>query len=89
MSEALTRAQENSSGFKQYLLAGYYVAAANLSLSTIAAGLLMMLFGYLVVENVHEVFAGMFGIWGASLVIVGAVAYAVLWANRIIARVTD
>lgn len=89
MSQALTRAEENSSGFRRYLLVGYYLMASNVSLSTIAAGVLMMLTGWLVVENVHNVFAGMFGIWGFSLVILGTVAYAALWANRIIARVTD
>lgn len=36
----------------------------------------------------HQVFAGMFGVWGASLVVIGVAAYAVLLANKIYARLT-
>lgn len=37
----------------------------------------------------HDVFAGMFGVWGASLVVIGGAAYGVMWANKLYARVTQ
>lgn len=37
----------------------------------------------------HSVFAGMFGVWGASLVVIGGAAYGVMWANKLYARVTQ
>lgn len=36
----------------------------------------------------HQVFAGMFGVWGASFVLIGVAAYAVLWANQLYARLS-
>lgn len=85
----MERAREQSSGFKMYLLAAYYLAAGNISLTTIAMGVVVVILGATVVSQVHDVFAGMFGIWGASMVLFGAIAYAALWANRLIARYTE
>lgn len=89
MSQALTRSRENSSGYRKYLLASYYLATGNLSVTTILSGVLLIALGGTVVAAFHAVFGAMFAIWGASLVLVGVVAYGVLLANRFWAQMSE
>jgi FtsH-binding integral membrane protein len=98
MRQELERAREESSGYKAYLLGLYYFVTGNYSLVVILFGLSMIAFGGLILSGrfavgpleaiTHQVFAGMFGVWGASLVVIGVAAYAVMWANKIYARIS-
>lgn len=102
MRQALERADEDATGAKKYPLAGYYFLANNLSLVTVLLGVSMVVAGATVLsgrpsvlfETVpplsalsHEVFAGMFGVWGASIALLGGLGYGVLLANKLLARV--
>jgi hypothetical protein len=99
MRQELERAREESSGYKAYLLGLYYFITGNYSLVVILIGLGLIAFGALVLTGdfavgplnaiTHQVFAGMFGVWGASLVVIGVAAYAVMWANKIYARISQ
>lgn len=99
MREELERAREETEGTKVYLLATYYFVTGNYSFVVILAGLGMMAFGALILSGelavgpleaiTHDVFAGMFGVWGATLVVIGVSAYSIMWANKIYARVTQ
>ena len=89
MSQSMARAREQSSGPRQYLLGLYYLAAGNLSLTTVAVGAVVYLLGGLVVVNYHDVLGPMVAIWGISIAVLGAVSYALLWINKMRARVTD
>jgi len=99
MRQELERAREESSGVKAYLLGLYYFITGNYSLVVILFGLALIAFGALILSGrlavgplgalEHQVFAGMFGVWGASLVVIGAAAYAVMWANKIYARISQ
>lgn len=89
MSQALAKSRENSTGYRQYLLASYYLAAGNLSVTTIAVGVFLIALGGTIVAGFHAVFGAMFGIWGATLVLVGVLAYAVLLGNRVWARASE
>jgi len=99
MRQELERAREESSGYKAYLLAVYYFVTGNYSLVVILTGLGLIAFGALILSGrfavgpldaiTHQVFAGMFGVWGASLVVIGVSAYAVLFANKIYARLSQ
>jgi hypothetical protein len=85
----IERAREQSSGVKMYLLAAYYLAMANLSLTTMLGGVVVVAIGALVLDGLHAVFAGMFGIFGVSFVVLGALSYALLWANKLYAMYTE
>lgn len=89
MSYAMQRAEEQSSGIRLYLLAAYYLAAGHLSVTTILFGGLLILIAATVLSGLHDVFAGMFGIWGVTFILFGAVAYLFLLANRIYAHVSE
>ncbi|MFB6150651.1 MAG: hypothetical protein ABEJ40_02485 [Haloarculaceae archaeon] len=97
MVEAFNRASESSEGVRMYLLTLYYLAAGNLSISTMVLGALFIVLGATVVPSINtgmrarpgDVLAGMFGVWGASLIALGGIVYAALWANRIYARLSD
>lgn len=103
MKRELERAREETSGFNVYLLAGYYFVTGNYSLLVVLSGLGFILFGATALSGrpeavfgidqlswmQHGVFAGMFGVWGASLIVIGVSAYAVLWANKMYARFTS
>lgn len=101
MRRSLERANAEATGAKRYPLACYYFLANNMSMVAVLAGLGMMAFGATVLSGrpqflfeaveplnalTHAVFAGMFGVWGATLVLLGALAYGVLWANQLLAR---
>lgn len=93
MSKAIQTARRESSGWRMYLLAGYYLLTAKFSLTVAFLGVLLIGFGALVDasgvgENNASVMAGMFGIWGASLVVLGLLAYGVLFANKKYAELT-
>jgi len=102
MKRSLERASAETTGAKRYPLAAYYFLANNMSVVTVLSGLGMMAFGATVLSGrpavlfgpdgplngvSHGVFAGMFGVWGATLVVLGVLAYGVLWANQVIARI--
>jgi hypothetical protein len=99
MRQELERAREESSGNKAYLLGLYYFVTGNYSLVVILFGLAVIAFGALVLTGqfavgpldaiTHQVFAGMFGVWGATLVVIGVAAYGVMFANKIYARVSQ
>lgn len=98
MSKAIQTARRESSGWRMYLLAGYYLSTTKFSLTVAFGGVLLIGLGAVVhpimdsvgrgSENV-EVMAGMFGIWGASLVLLGLVAYGILFANKKYAEMTS
>lgn len=98
MKRELERGREETSGFNVYLLALYYFVTGNYSLMVVLFGLGMMGFGAFILEGTlaigplsglqHGVFAGMFGVWGASLVVIGVTAYAILLANKLYAQFT-
>jgi FtsH-binding integral membrane protein len=99
MRQELERAREESSGSKAYLLGLYYFITGNYSLVVILFGLALIAFGALILTGQfavgplaaieHQVFAGMFGVWGASLVVIGVAAYAVMWVNKIYAQISQ
>lgn len=82
----MEKARQEASGVRAYLLGGYYVLSGNMSLAVAAAGVLMIAVGALVLPGRHDVFAAMFGVWGATLVVIGVVARGILWANQVYAR---
>lgn len=92
MVKALERARTDTEGWQVYLLAAYYFLANNVSVVAILVGIGMWFFGgtILIGEPVdiveHHVFAGMFGVWGASIVLLGVLAYAILLVNKLFVR---
>ncbi len=86
MSQALESARHESSGAKMYVLALYYILSGNFSLVVALFGVLLVVLGATVMEGLHATLAGMFGIWGVSFVILGLLAYTILWANKMYAR---
>lgn len=86
MSQALEAARHESSGAKMYLLALYYLLAGNFSLVVVVFGIVLLVLGATVMESLHPTLAGMFGIWGVSLVGIGLLVYTLLWLNQIYAR---
>jgi hypothetical protein len=99
MRQELERAREETEGSSVYALATYYFVTGNYSLMVVLVGVLMTLFGGLIVSGrfavgplgalQHDVFAGMFGVWGATLVLIGATFYGIMWANKIYARISQ
>lgn len=92
MGKALERARTDTEGWTVYLLTAYYFLANNVSVVAILLGIGMWLFGgtILIGQPVdvieHHVFAGMFGVWGASIALLGALAYAILLVNKLYIR---
>lgn len=92
MRNALEKANRETSGAKAYLLALYFALAGNLSLVIALAGVVLIALGATLLSGVpvstleHGVFAAMFGVWGAALVLIGAAARGVLVANQLYAR---
>jgi len=99
MKQELERAREESDGASMYALATYYFITGNYSLMVVLTGVGMILFGGLIVSGQfavgplsvlqHDVFSGMFAVWGATLVLIGATAYGVMWANKMYARISQ
>lgn len=89
MSQALSKAGRNTSGIRQYVLAAYYLAAGNLSLTSMGVGAIVIAFGGLVITQYNAVLGPMIAIFGGTIVVVGAIAYTVLWGNRIIAHLSE
>lgn len=102
MRQSLERAEAETTGAKVYLLACYYLLANNMSLVTVLFGLCLMGFGATVLSGrprvlfevveplnvlTHGVFAAMFGVWGGTMVVIGGIAYGILWANKLFARI--
>lgn len=86
MSKALESARHESSGVRMYVLALYYLLSGNFSLVVALFGVVLIVLGATVMPSVHGVFAGMFGIWGVTLIILGLLAYTILWANQMYAK---
>jgi hypothetical protein len=123
MSQAVERANQETSGARAYVLAGYYVLAGNFSLVLVLFGLGFIGLGATVVNGTptlvfggedgivsvlwgvpdtasdfsevagvvlaNRTLAGMFGVWGTTFVLLGAILYGVLFANKMYARLTS
>lgn len=88
MIKAMESASQESSGVRMYLLAVYYLMAGNVSLTISFFGVILAVLGATVVGLYHDIFAGMFGVWGATLFIFGLMMYTLLWANKLYAQRT-
>jgi len=88
MSQAMENARLESDGFKQYILALYYLLTMSFSITIAVVGLGFVAFGAFVLPGIHDVMAGMFGVWGISLILFGVLVYVFLWLNQLYARVT-
>lgn len=92
MLESLSRARADTEGWKVYPLAAYYFLANNVSVVAVLIGLGTIAFGATLLSGVpvgtieHPVLAGMFGVWGASIALIGVAAYTILLANKLFAR---
>lgn len=92
MSQAMTRANQMSSGYKKYLLAFYYIASAKISLTIAGFGLLLVGLGAATDPlgpesynfGVHPInaFSGIIAVVGISFFVFGILIYLVLLANR-------
>lgn len=92
MSQAFERADHEADGTKKYLLAGYYALAGNFSLVVILFGLFVIGFGATALNGMfgvleHRILAGMFGVWGTSIVLLGVLTYVGFWLNDLYARI--
>lgn len=97
MVHAIETASEEASGWRMYVLATYYLLFGNFSITVIGFGLVMIGVGASLeplVEalNINSpnaaIMAGIAGIWGASLILLGVLGYGLLWANAKYARIT-
>jgi membrane-bound ClpP family serine protease len=86
MINAMESASQESSGVRMYLLAVYYLMAGNFSLTISFFGVILVALGATVISQYHDVFAGMFGVWGATLFVFGLVMYTLLWVNKLYAQ---
>lgn len=92
MVKSLERARTDTTGWKVYLLAAYYFLANNVSVVAVLLGVAMWLFGGTLLRGQpvdvieHHVFAGMFGVWGASIALLGVLAYVILLGNKLFLR---
>lgn len=96
MRKAIETASQEASGWRMYVLAAYYLLFGNFALTVALLGVLMVGFGRLLQwigasqdfgGNV-PVMAGIFGIWGVTLVLFGIVGYGIFWANAKYAEIT-
>jgi membrane-bound ClpP family serine protease len=83
MIKAMESASQETSGVRVYLLAAYYLMAGNFSLTVSFFGVIVIVLGATVISQYHAVYAGMFGVWGASMFVFGLVMYTLLWANKL------
>lgn len=94
MRESLERASAEASGVGMYVLALYYFLANNFAVVIVIFGFLTIGFGATIMSGIpvdyvqHDVLAGMFGVWGASLIVLGVAIYGIFWANKVYARIT-
>ncbi|CCQ34005.1 hypothetical protein HLRTI_001989 [Halorhabdus tiamatea SARL4B] len=68
---AVNSAREDASGVQMVLLAVWYWMASHIALTVAIFGALMMVIGATVLQGVNNVFAGMFGVWGFSFILLG------------------
>lgn len=80
MGRSLQSAGNEADGVQQYLLAAYYWMSSHVSLTVAVCGVLLIALGASVVSRLNAVFAGMFGVWGAALVVFGVGSHIVLLA---------
>lgn len=88
MLEVIEEARQEATGGRMYLLALYYFLSRNLSVVAVLFGVFLVLLGGLVVPQYHRILAGMIGVWGVTMVVLGAVAYVFFLASDLIARAT-
>jgi uncharacterized membrane protein len=82
MNRQIKRSREESSGWKTYPLAGYYLISSNLLLTLAILGSVLLAIGAFFLPSWNEILAGMFGVWGASLVAIGLGSFSLFWLNR-------
>ncbi|MFB6202187.1 MAG: hypothetical protein ABEI98_09275 [Halorhabdus sp.] len=68
---SIESARQDTSGWQMYLLALWYWTSSHVSLTIAIFGVLMIVVGGTLLRGVHSVFAGMFGVWGATLILLG------------------
>lgn len=96
MRRAIETANEEASGWRMYVLTAYYLLFGNFALTVVLFGLLMIGFGRFLqwVASTQgfggnvPIMAGIFGIWGVTLVVFGIVGYGIFWANAKYAELT-
>lgn len=94
MRAALERASAETSGVGMYLLAAYYFLANNFAIVLMIFGALTIVWGATIMSGIpiglleHQTLAGMFGVWGVSIIALGVFLYAIFWVNQLIARLT-
>ncbi|MCU4741260.1 hypothetical protein OB955_06195 [Halobacteria archaeon AArc-m2/3/4] len=97
MVNAIETAREEASGWRMYVLAAYYLLFGNFSITVIALGIVMIGAGASlepIVDTLNidspnaAIMAGIAGIWGVSLILLGVLGYGILWANAKYAQVT-
>lgn len=80
--------ERNTTGIGSAVLSGYRLAVSNLALSTVLAGVVIIALGATVIAPLHGVLGGMFGVWGASLVLLGVGAIAFYRLTALVAGAT-
>lgn len=90
MRDAFETASREASGWRKHVLAAYYLLTANFSLTVAGFGVVLMGIGVALIPieaalgldttNI-PILAGMFGIWGATLVLLGLLAYGFFWTT--------
>lgn len=80
--------EDDLSGISGTLLRGYYFFRRSISMSIALFGVLLILIGP-VVQQFHPIFGGMFGIWGASFIIVGVGIYVLFWGSHELGKRLD
>ena len=68
---SLESARQEASGTRMYLLAVWYWIGSHLALTIAIIGALSIVIGATVLPGDSPVFAGMFGVWGVTLIIMG------------------
>jgi len=93
MSTAMETARRESSGWRMYVLAAYYLATGNVSLLIAGIGVFQLLLGLGIdasleagYEGNMAIMAGYLGIWGLTLILLGLGSYGILWANKVYGR---
>ncbi len=84
----MENARLEADGVSRYLLAAYYLLTNTFSITIAVIGVLFIAIGRFVLPGIHDVMAGMFGVWGVSLVLFGVLMYIALWLNKLYARIT-
>lgn len=68
---SLESARQETSGVSMYLLAAWYWIGTHLAITVALVGVLSIVLGATVLPNDAPVFAGMFGVWGVTLIVMG------------------